>query len=118
MRTELDPDQVIEKLGDQLIIKPTNEGSSVDLRVIEGKDSLVSALSKLETRDWMIEKRIFGREVTVGVLGGYATGIVEVIPSGGIYDFQRKYSAGSTEYRYPAVLDVETEHELKHFAIS
>ena len=41
------------------------------------------------------------------------TGIVEVIPDGGVYDYKRKYSKGSTEYRFPAVLDLEIEEKLK-----
>ena len=66
----------------------------------------------------MIEKRIFGREVTVGVLNGDAMGVVEVIPQGGVYDYERKYSAGSTEYRFPAVIPVELESQLKDNAQS
>ena len=33
-----------------------------------------------------------------------------------VYDFKRKYSAGATEYRYPAVLQLEIENELKRKA--
>ena len=40
-------------------------------------------------------------------------GIVEVIPDGGVYDYKRKYIKGSTEYRFPAVLDLEIEDEIK-----
>ena len=60
----------------------------------------------------MLEKRILD--------GGHrgntqrvSMGIVEVIPDGGVYDYKRKYSKGSTEYRFPAVLDLEIEEELK-----
>ena len=54
----------------------------------------------------------------MGILGSCSLGIVEVIPKGGVYDFERKYSAGSTEYRYPAVLDCEIENEVKTFALN
>jgi D-alanine-D-alanine ligase len=66
----------------------------------------------------MIEHRVFGREVTLGILGGSALGVVEVIPTGGVYDYERKYSSGSTEYRYPAVLSCEIETILRDFALS
>ena len=66
----------------------------------------------------MIEHRVFGREVTVGIIGESALGIVEVIPTGGVYDYERKYSAGSTEYRYPAVLTCEIETSLREFALT
>ena len=64
----------------------------------------------------MLERRIFGREVTIGILNGVAMGIVEVIPQGGVYDYKRKYSQGSTEYRFPAVFDLEIEEEIKKLA--
>ena len=48
----------------------------------------------------MIEQRVIGREVTIGMLAGSPLGIVEVIPDGGVYDYKRKYSPGSTEYRF------------------
>ena len=71
----------------------------------------------MEKGNWMVEQRVFGREVTVGILGDVSLGIVEVIPLGGVYDFERKYSVGSTEYRYPAILDCDIESEVKSFAL-
>ena len=108
--------KVVSGLGNDLVIKPIDQGSSVALFVINGEKDLEDALSRIEEGNWMVEKRIFGREVTVGVLQGDSMGIVEVIPDGGVYDFKRKYSAGATEYRYPAVLQLEIENELKRKA--
>ncbi len=116
-----DPDsintgEIIEELGPNLVLKPTDQGSSVALYVLNGEDQLNKTLQLLKPGNWMLEKRIFGREFTVGVLHGYSLGIVEVIPNGGVYDYERKYSAGSTEYRFPAVLPIELEQKLKAFA--
>jgi D-alanine-D-alanine ligase len=52
----------------------------VALFVINGADELEKALSEIEIGNWMLEKRVFGREVTVGLLNGVPMGIVEVIP--------------------------------------
>ena len=82
----------------------------------EGLDALQEALAPLPRGNWMIEKRIFGRELTVGVLNGQALGIVEVIPKGGIYDYKHKYVTGSTEYRYPAVLPAALESGVRRDA--
>lgn len=109
----VDIEKVLSGLGSDLVIKPIDQGSSVALFVINGEEDLKDALSRIQEGNWMVEKRIFGREVTVGVLQGDSMGIVEVIPDGGVYDFKRKYSAGATEYRYPAVLQLEIENELK-----
>lgn len=114
---KLDINAVLGKIGPDTIIKPVDQGSSVGLHVIKGENELLSILNELEDGDWMIEKRIFGRELTVGILGGSPMGVVEVIPKGGLYDYERKYSAGETEYRYPAVLDCQIENEVKAFAI-
>ena len=114
---EVEVDEVIFKLGIDLVIKPIDQGSSVALYVLRGRDELNNILKRISPSNWMIEKRVFGREVSVGILGDSSLGIVEVIPEGGVYDFDRKYIVGKTEYRYPAVLDCDTESEVKNFAL-
>lgn len=114
---EVNREEILSHLGQDLIIKPVDQGSSVALYVIHGSDQLENVLGTLSPGNWMIEKRIFGREVTVGILGDCSLGIVEVIPKGGVYDFERKYTAGSTEYRFPAVLDCDIESEVKISAL-
>ena len=99
--TSVDVEQTVTELGPDLVMKPTDQGSSVALHVVHGAHELKEALSSVGPGNWMIEHRVFGREVTVGILGESALGIVEVIPTGGVYDYERKYSSGSTEYRYP-----------------
>ncbi|MDC0157371.1 D-alanine--D-alanine ligase [Verrucomicrobia bacterium] len=113
---EVEVDRVLSELGPDLVLKPTDQGSSVALYVINGKDEFTDALSEIGEGNWMVERRVFGREVTIGILGDTPLGVVEVIPTGGVYDYERKYSAGSTEYRYPAVLSCEINNELKEFA--
>jgi D-alanine-D-alanine ligase len=114
---DLNPEEVLSALGDHLIIKPTDQGSSVSLFLISGKNELEDQLQDLKDGNWMVEERIFGREVTIGVLNNDTLGVVEVIPVGGVYDFDRKYTPGSTEYRFPAIIDPETEVEIKDFAL-
>ncbi len=114
---ELNADEVLTTLGDDLIIKPTDQGSSVSLFLTSGRKQLVQRLQNLDPGNWLIEKRVFGREVTIGLLNNDPLGVVEVIPVGGVYDFDRKYTPGSTEYRFPAIIDPETEAEIKEFAL-
>ncbi|MEM8549605.1 MAG: D-alanine--D-alanine ligase [Verrucomicrobiota bacterium] len=89
-------------LGEKLVIKPVDQGSSVGLHVVHGESELVQVLSTLEPGRWMAEAFIEGREMSVGVLRGEAMGIVEIVPEGGVYDEQHKYTQGMTEYRVPA----------------
>lgn len=115
---ELNIFEVLSSLGQDLVVKPIDQGSSVALYVLNGERELRETLHKITPGNWMIEKRVFGREVTVGILNGCSLGIVEVIPKGGVYDFERKYSPGSTEYRFPAILDSDIESEVKTFALN
>ena len=110
---EVSAGDLIDSLGPDLIVKPTNQGSSVELSVLTGEDELEALLRDLPVGNWLVEQRILGRELTVGVLCGDTLGVVEVIPQGGVYDYERKYLSGKTEYRYPAVLSCEVEEEVK-----
>jgi len=106
-------DSVIESLGTSLVIKPTDQGSSVGLYFTEHRSALGVTLSQIHDGKWLIEQRIRGRELTVGVLNGAAMGAVEIVSASGVYDYEAKYTPGSTEYRYPAELDSEVEARIK-----
>ncbi|MEN8660930.1 MAG: D-alanine--D-alanine ligase family protein [Lentimonas sp.] len=109
-------DDVINELGTSLVIKPADEGSSVGLHFTEHRSALGVILSQIHEGNWLIEQRINGRELTVGVLNGEAMGIVEIVSASGVYDFKAKYTPGSTDYRFPAELDSDVEAEIKDSA--
>lgn len=102
------PDGVVAELGDQLVVKPNAEGSSVGLSIVQGRSELAKVLAGITAGDWLIEQRIIGRELSVGVLQGRAMGVVEIRPKSGIYDYASKYTKGATEYFAPAPLDTVT----------
>ena len=52
----------------------------------------------------MLEKRVIGREVSVGVIDGEVLGIVEIRPKSGKYDYESKYTKGKTDFIAPAPL--------------
>lgn len=83
------------------VIKPADKGSSVGLSVARDSDGAEKALSGIESGSWMAEELVKGREFSIGVICGRAAGVVEIIPDGGVYDYKRKYTAGSTRYVYP-----------------
>lgn len=106
-------DSVIEQLGTSLVVKPVNEGSSVGLHFAEHRSALGVALSQIHAGRWLIEQRVYGRELTVGVLQGKAMGVVEIVSASGVYDYAAKYTPGSTEYRFPAALDAAVARQIK-----
>jgi D-alanine-D-alanine ligase len=101
-------DAIIAQLGEQVIVKPNDQGSSVGLAVVENRAQLATALAAITEGNWLVERRIFGRELSVGVLDGQAMGVVEISPKSGIYDYSSKYTKGLTEYTAPAALPAAT----------
>ena len=99
---------LVAELGEQVVLKPNRQGSSVGLQIVSSRAGLEIALGGIRQGEWVAEKRILGRELTVGLLRGRAMGIVEVVPKSGVFDYTSKYTKGLTEYIAPAKLSEET----------
>ncbi len=101
------------------VVKPCSGGSSVGVSIVNDKDEFLSALEesfKYED-EVLIEQFVKGREFSIGVLGGNALPIIEIIPKTGFYDYENKYQAGRTLEVCPAELDEETTIKLQNQAI-
>jgi D-alanine-D-alanine ligase len=109
-------DDLLTALGPQVVLKPNDQGSSVGLALPTTRAELVAALAALAPGHWLAERRLTGREVSVGVLGGRALGVVEIRPKSGVYDFASKYTKGATEYLAPAPLDAAVTAVLQGHA--
>ncbi len=106
-------EEIIAQFGEHVVVKPNDQGSSVGLSIVESRKELVVALDAINSGTWLIEKRIFGRELAVGVLDGQAMGVVEIRPKSGIYDYASKYTKGLTEYLAPAPLSSELTAKIR-----
>jgi len=104
------------ELGEQVVLKPNRQGSSVGLQIVTSKVGLEIALSGLRQGDWIAEKRILGRELTVGILRGRAMGVVEIVPKSGVFDYTSKYTKGLTEYFAPAKISEELAEAVRSAA--
>lgn len=96
--------------GYPLIVKPNAEGSTVGLTIVRRAEDLPAALDLAFRHgpEALVEAFIPGRELTVAVLGEEALPVVEILPEGGHYDYEHKYTAGKSEYRCPADLPEAT----------
>lgn len=103
-----DAGEIADRLGADVVVKPNDQGSSVGLSMTSNRAELNTALAGIETGQWLAERRIRGRELSVGILGGRAMGIVEIRPRSGVYDYASKYTKGLTEYIAPAPVDAAT----------
>jgi D-alanine-D-alanine ligase len=99
-----------------LVLKPVCQGSSIGLEFVESATAWPSGLAKsLEGGEQvLVEERIEGREVTVGIVGSQPLPVVEITPRRGAYDYANKYTAGATEYACPAPFDAEATHRIQH----
>lgn len=88
------------------VVKPASEGSSVGVTPVRSPEELKSAVNRaLESCDKVImEEMIKGREITVGMLSDKALAVTEIVPKGGFYDYESKYTAGKTLEITPARL--------------
>lgn len=101
-----DIENIHRHFGFPVIVKPRGEGSSLALTKCDSLGELVRALGLVfEFDDYaLVERFIEATEVNVGILGNRVLGAVEVVPRGGIYDYDAKYTPGQTEYFMPARL--------------
>jgi D-alanine-D-alanine ligase len=95
--------------GFPVVVKPSGEGSSLGVTVARDEMELESAVEEAIRfdDDVLVERFVEGKEISVGVLDGKVLGAVEIVPRRGFYDFQNKYTAGRSDYYFPARLSPE-----------
>jgi D-alanine-D-alanine ligase len=99
---------LVAALGEHLVIKPSDQGSSVGLYMLEGEAAVAKALAEIPASgQWMAERRLRGREMSIGLLDGQPMGLVEIVALTGVYDYKTKYTKGASEYRFPAPVGPE-----------
>jgi D-alanine-D-alanine ligase len=105
--------QIIAELGDQLIVKPSREGSTIGITKVTSHDSneLARAYEAAAQHDDMvlIEQLIVGRELTCAILGeggaAEALPLIEIRAPGANYDYHSKYFSEETQYLCPAPIE-------------
>jgi D-alanine-D-alanine ligase len=101
-----DLDEVHGSFGYPVIVKPRREGSSLGVGRAGTPNELRNAVIEALTYDssLLVERFVSGKEIAVGILDGRVLGAIEIAPTGGVYDYQAKYTPGLTEYFMPARL--------------
>ena len=113
------------ELGDSVVVKPACQGSAIGVTLIDNANQLHEAIeSAFEFDDrLLIEERIIGREITVGVIdtdsGTAPFPVIEIVtPEGTWYDFEHRYTAGYSDHVMPADLPDQRSNELQQIAIT
>jgi len=110
-------DQIVEELGASIVFKPNRSGSSVGLSLCANRTEVAESWAKIETGAWLVEERIMGRELTVGVIDRRALPVVEIVPKSGIFDYRSKYTKGLTDYLAPAPLPEKLAKRVQELAV-
>lgn len=96
---------LVETLPVPCAVKVINGGSSIGVVLPDTREALAEALAELLAYGGrvIVEEKIRGREVTVGVLGDRYLPAVEIIPQAGDYfDYESKYQDGAALEVCPA----------------
>ena len=114
--SELDKN-IKKKLNYPVVIKPFNEGSSVNVYICN-KLNLKNKLKKLkEYNVILIEEFIPGREIQAAILGKIKLGAIELKPKRQFYDYEAKYnSKAKTKHIIPVNLSKNKFNEIMNIA--
>ncbi|MBM3353005.1 MAG: D-alanine--D-alanine ligase [Betaproteobacteria bacterium] len=111
---------VARDLGLPLIVKPTNEGSTLGLSKVKAAGELPPAyeLAALKYHDTALaEQFIDGPEYTASILGETALPLIRIEAPQGNYDYTNKYFTDDTKYLCPCGLPPAREAELQALSL-
>lgn len=81
------------------VLKPIDEGSSVDINIVFEQDNFQPDMTK---KGMLAERYIAGRELTCAVLDGAAQAVTEIVSENKFFDYDAKYASSMTDYVMPA----------------
>ena len=94
-----------KKLKFPVVVKPTNEGSSVHVYICD-KTNIIKNLNALKDYvEILIEEFIPGREIQVAIMDNKPLGAIELKPKRKFYDYEAKYNSNAkTKHLIPVDL--------------
>ncbi len=113
-------DVVEHSLGWPVVVKPSKQGSTVGLTVVQQAAGLGFAIQEALRHDdeVMLERFIPGRELTVGILGDEALAVGEIIPRHELFDYECKYTPGMSEEIFPADLPISVAGDVQRLGLA
>ncbi len=111
--------KIIEKkLKFPVVVKPINEGSSVNVFICTKKNILRIIKSMKIYKQILIEEFIGGREIQVAIMGNKKLGAIELKPKRKFYDYQAKYNTNAkTEHIIPVSLPNNKLNEVMNLSL-
>tara|TARA_B100001109_G_scaffold235725_1_gene215663 strand:+ start:465 stop:1379 length:915 start_codon:yes stop_codon:yes gene_type:complete len=110
--------KVEKKLKFPIVMKPINEGSSVDVFICNKKNFLSKLKKMKKYEEILIEKYIQGREIQVAILGKKKLGAIELKPKRRFYDYKAKYNTNAkTEHLIPVKIEKKYMKKVLNIAL-
>ncbi len=110
--------KIKKKLKFPAVVKPLNEGSSVNVYICSKKNIIKIINSIKNYKKIMIEEFIGGREIQVAIMGNNKLGAIELKPKRKFYDYQAKYNSDAkTEHLIPVNLPKKKMSQLLNIAL-
>ena len=110
--------KISKNLKFPVVVKPLNEGSSVNVFICN-KKNIFKVLNSLHNyKKVMIEEFIGGREIQVAILGNKKLGAIELKPKRKFYDYQAKYDTkANTKHIIPVDLPKKKLDQVLNIAL-
>ncbi len=110
--------KVQKKLNFPVVIKPINEGSSVNVFICNKSNFIINIIKLKSYGEILIEKYIPGREIQVAILGKEKLGAIELKPKRKFYDYEAKYSTkAKTEHIIPVKISKKNHDKVTNIAL-
>ena len=104
------------------VVKPVNEGSSFGVVIVKEDQSHPPQI--IASPEWrygdtvMVERYVYGRELTCAVMGDVALGVCEIVPTGhSFYDYDSKYVPGGSKHDIPAKISLNIYQKIQTLAL-
>ena len=110
--------KVQKKLNFPVVIKPINEGSSVNVFICNKSNFIINIIKLKCYGEILIEKYIPGREIQVAILGKEKLGAIELKPKRKFYDYEAKYNPkAKTEHIIPVKISKKNHDKVTNIAL-
>ena len=110
--------KIEKKLKFPVVIKPINEGSSVNVFICTKINILKNLKFLHEYKKIIVEEFIPGREIQAAIIGKQKLGAIELKPKRKFYDYQAKYNPkAKTEHIIPVNISKEKYNTLMNIAV-
>jgi len=110
--------EIDRKLKFPVVVKPINEGSSVNVYICTKKNIKKILNSMKSYKRVMIEEFIAGREIQVAIMGNKKLGAIELKPKRKFYDYQAKYNyKAKTLHIIPVDITKKKLNEVMNMAL-